>query len=64
MKETFERCGCTWEVVRRYQLTDEYMKAHQLFFRNRIELRCIKSNGVIPLGFVMNCAESKEGKPL
>lgn len=58
MKETFERFGCTWEVVRRYQLDDEYMQEHNLWHKNRITICCIKSNGVIPVGFVSDYADN------
>ena len=59
MKETFERGGCTWEVVRRYQLTDEYMREHNLYYRNRITIRCIKPSEFIPTGFVMDYADTE-----
>lgn len=59
MKETFERGGCTWEVVRRYQLTDEYIKEHNLYYHNRITIRCIKPNEFIPEGFVMDYADTE-----
>ena len=57
MKETFEQHGCTWEVIRRYQLTDEYMAEHDLVYKNRITVRCIKSNGVTPVGTIEDRAE-------
>lgn len=58
MKETFELHGCTWEVIRRYQLTDQEMFMHDLSYRNRITIRCIKSNGVIPVGFTEDYADT------
>lgn len=60
MKEIFEMYGCTWEVINRYQLTDEYMKEHGLYYRNRITIRCIKGNGFIQPGFVQDFADVKE----
>lgn len=56
MKETFEMHGCTWEIVKRYQLTDEYMQAHDLYCRDRISIRCIKGNGYIKPGFTQDFA--------
>lgn len=55
-KETFERFGCIWEVVERYELTDEYMKEHDLYYKNRIKVKCIKSNGVVPVGMIEDYA--------
>lgn len=39
--------GCTWEVVRRYELTDEYMIENDLYYRNRITIKCVDGNGFI-----------------
>lgn len=56
MKETFEWHGCIWEVVKRYQLTDEYMQTHSLYSRDRVTIRCIKGNKHIKPGFVQDFA--------
>ena len=60
MKETIKRPGGTYEVIKRYQLPDEYMKAHQLFFRNRITLRCIEHVDPARVGEVIDCAYTPE----
>lgn len=57
--ETFIRGGCTWEVVKRYRLTREYMKKYELVYENRITVKCILSNGVIPVGFIMDYADTE-----
>lgn len=56
MRETYENGGCTWEIINRYQLTDEYMQEHGLYSRDRITVRCIKGNDNISPGFVMDFA--------
>lgn len=53
-----EMFGCKWEVVERYQLSDEYMKEHSLFYKNRIKLRCIEGNGFTQVGEIMDFANS------
>lgn len=42
--------GCKWEVVKRYELTDEYMRDHGLNNKKRITIRCVESNGFIAVG--------------
>lgn len=59
MKEIVKFNGSTWEVIKRYQLTKEFMKAHQLFFKNRITLRCIESGNPALIGQVVNVAEAQ-----
>lgn len=44
MKNIIELFGCTWKVLERYTVSDEDMKEHELFFKNRIKIQCIKTN--------------------
>lgn len=46
MNETVEFMGSKHEVIKRYQLTDEYMAEHQLFYKNRIKLRNLETGEI------------------
>jgi len=41
---TIERYGSLYRVERAYQLSDEYMKEHELYYKNRITI--VKVSGV------------------
>lgn len=58
--ETFDNFGCTWEVIRRYRVSDDLVKEYDLWYPNRITIRCIRSNGVIPVGEIRDFADTSE----
>ena len=58
MKETFERLGCQWEVVKRYRISETEARKAQLIYRDRIRIRCIRSNGFIPVGHEEDYADT------
>lgn len=57
---TYENFGCTWEVIRRYRMPDEIIREFQLWYPNRITVRCIRSNGVIPVGEIRDFADHEQ----
>ena len=41
--QTYKAFGCTWIVDRVYALSDEFMKANELYYRNRYTAHVIES---------------------
>lgn len=58
MTKQFEQFGCVWKVVKRYELSDEYMKENNLFHKNRVTIECVKGNGFILPGEVRDFANT------
>lgn len=54
MKNTIIFCDVECKVIERYQLTDEYMKENDLYYKNRIRF-------ITPDGNVIDCADTFEG---
>lgn len=44
-------CGQECEVVKRYELDDDYMEANQLYYKKRIRF-------ITPSGNVIDCADT------
>ena len=64
MKETFESSGCLWEVVKHYRISEAEAREAQLIYRDRIRIRCIRSNGCIPVGFEADYADTSRRFPI
>lgn len=41
--KVFKMFGCTWIVDDVYSLSDEYMRTHRLFYRNRYRAHVIEA---------------------
>lgn len=51
MMNTINFCGTECEVLKRYEISEEYAKEHDLSYRNRITF-------ITPNGDVIDCADT------
>lgn len=49
-----------WEVVKRYQVSDEFMKEHDLWYKNRMVLECVEASpeDACKVGDRIDCADT------
>lgn len=53
-----EMFGCKWEVVKRYELSDKEMEENNLFYKNRITIRCVEGNEFTHVGDIKDFANT------